>query len=159
MKKIKTMLICSATFLIVLLAYNLWFLKTYSCYETKEIELLTSTPLNEAVATDIFGTTPDDLIDYFQSQNEYVFQYEMLMLKLRLESDGSVYFNDQHLYTDKQKVENFLCKYAATGIFNTSVSTLYFRDYLRNRKLNDLSTVPIGDVQTHKNRKLFADVV
>jgi hypothetical protein len=149
MKILTPISVISAMLLIALLVFNLWFFSTYTSYKTTEIERLTSSPLDDEVASDTFGTTPDSLIKYFQGQNDYVFQYEMFMVKLRLESDGSVYFNDQLLYTDKQKVVDFLSKYAAKGIFNTSVQTLYFRDYLKNRKLNDLNTVPVGDTNTH----------
>ena len=151
-----------AIVLLALMSFNLWFFNTHSSYKKTEIDRLISIPLDDEVAVDIFGNTPNKLATRLRSQKDYVFEYEdgwSFGFKLRLESDGSVYLNEQLLYTDKGKVDSFMTRYANKGLFHTSSSALFFHEYLKHRKFLRVSGGELNNTPFHITLKIDDRVV
>jgi len=125
-----------------------YIFKQYSLYKKSDIQRLIENR-DEVICGSLFNYDPS----YYFTVNEltrqnYIFEYEYLdgnlQHKLRLETNGSVYFDEKLLYVDQDKVIEFLIRYSKTSVFTTSHHAIFYRNYLVNREIGirGLGTLP-----------------
>jgi hypothetical protein len=120
----------------LLISTILFFRSCHVFYKKADILAIISTPIDEVVACALHGCDDSTYSYIFEKEENFIFEFEYWKYhKVKLLSDGSIFHNDKLLYQDREKVIDFLCRYAGRGVFTTSSDILYFREYLKNKRM------------------------
>lgn len=134
---LKGMLLASCVLVCALLGAIFWIFDQYSLFKKSDIQKLVENR-DEEIIGQVFGY---DLEDFFTTNNltewNYIFEFveKGPEYRVRLETNGKVFFNDELLYEDQDKVVEFLIRYGQTGLFNTSRESLFYRYYLKSKEV------------------------